>query len=120
MKAIASIRNKIKKPSRSTVLFWVGSFVAVLGAVLPLIIPGAQSVLSILGVGGVVLAGSQKIVGDREQRQQLEQERKRNEAIAKNKAIHSTELRIESNINTRAHDTMPTKESQVTQTRNNA
>src|SRR6266705_403501 len=80
MKAIASIRNKIKKPSRSTVLFWVGSFVAVLGAVLPLIIPGAQSVLSILGVGGVVLAGSQKIVGDREQDRKFEQERRTREA----------------------------------------
>src|SRR6266705_693679 len=84
MKAIASIRNKIKKPSRSTVLFWVGSFVAVLGAVLPLIIPGAQSVLSILGVGGVVLAGSQKLVGDREQDRKFEQERRGSEAAEQN------------------------------------
>jgi uncharacterized membrane protein len=84
MKAIASIRNKIKKPSRSTVLFWAGSFVAVLGAVLPLIVPGAQSVLSILGVGGVVLAGSQKIVGDREQDRKFEQERRAREAAEQN------------------------------------
>jgi hypothetical protein len=34
MKAIASIRNKIKKPSRSTVLFWIVSFIAVLGLIL--------------------------------------------------------------------------------------
>lgn len=114
MKAIDSIRNKIKKPSRSTVLFWIGSFVAVLAAVLPLI-TGTQWVLSILGVGGVALAGWQKIVGDREQRQQLEQERKRNEAVAKNMAINSTKLRIESNLNNRAPETMPTQASQTSQ-----
>lgn len=40
-----------------------------------------------------------------------------NEAVAQTKAIHSTELRIESNLN-KAPDTMPTRESQVTQKRN--
>jgi uncharacterized membrane protein len=94
MKAIASIRNKIKKPSRSTVLFWVGSFVAVLGAVLPLIIPGAQLVLSIIGVGGVVLAGSQKIVGDREQDQKFEQERKAREAAVQKLSEQTEEAKI--------------------------
>ncbi len=81
MKAIDSIRNKIKKPSRSTALFWVGSLIALLAAFLPLI-TGAQWVLFLVAVVGFALSGSQKIVGDREQRQQLEQERKRNEAIA--------------------------------------
>ena len=120
MKAIDSIRNKIKKPSRTMVLFWIGWFLGLLAAVLQLIIPGAQLVLFLVAVGGFALAGWQKIVGDREKRQQLEQEQKRNEAVAKNKAIHSIELRIESNVNNRTPDTMPTSESQVTQRRNGA
>jgi hypothetical protein len=118
MKAIDSIRNKIKKPSRTTVLFWIGWFLGPLALVLQLIFPSAQLVLDLVAACSFALSGSQKIVGDREQRRQLEQERKRNEAVAQNKAIHSTVLRIESNLNNRAPDTMPTRESQVTQRRN--
>lgn len=114
MKMINAIRNKIKKPSRTTILFWVGWFLGLLAAFLQLIIPGAQLVLFLVAVGGFALAGWQKIVGDRDQRQQREQERKRNEAVAQNMAIHASELRIESNLNNRASDTMPTRQSQVT------
>jgi uncharacterized membrane protein len=117
MKAVDSIRNKIKKPSLSTALFWVGSLITLLAAFLPLI-TGAQLLLFLVAIVGFALSGWQKIVGDREQSYQLEQERKRNEAVAQNKAIHSTELRIESNVNDRAPDTMPTRESQDSQKRN--
>ena len=120
MKAMTLMRNKIKKPSQTTVLFWVGLLIPLLAAVLQLIIPGAQLVLFLFTVVGIAMAGWQKIVDDRDKRQQLEQERKRNEAVAQNKAIHSTELRIESNVNNRAPDTIPTRESQVTQRHNHA
>ena len=117
MKAIDWVKNKIKKPSRSTVLFWVGSSVAALAAVLPLI-TGAQWVLSILGVGGVALAGWQKIVGDQEQQQQLEQERNRSDAVALDYAIRSKlKSGIPLNI---TPDPMPTKASQVKPRRNDA
>lgn len=102
MKAIDSISNTITKPSRTTVLFWVGWFLGLLAAVLQLIIPGAQVVLFLVAVGGFALAVWQKIGGVRNQRQQLEQERKRNEAGAQQKAIHATELRMESNVTHRA------------------
>ena len=74
--AIDSIRNKIKKVSVSTFLFWVGCFVAVLAAGLNWIMPGNQLVLFLVAVGGVVLAGWQKIVGDREQDRKFDQEHK--------------------------------------------
>ena len=74
MRPMAWIRNKIKKVPLSTYLFWIGCFVAALTAVLPLIIPGTQLVLSIFAVGGVGLAGWQKVIGDHEQDQKFDQE----------------------------------------------
>jgi len=75
-KAIASIINKITKVSVSTALFWLGCFVAVLAAGLQWIMPGNQLVLFLVAVGGVVLAGSQKVFGDREHDRKFEQERR--------------------------------------------
>ncbi len=90
MKAIDAIKNKIKKSSRSTVLFWIVSFIAVLAAVLPLI-TGAQLVLSIFGVGGIMLAGWQKVIGDREQDQKFDQEHKAREEAEQN-LLNQTEV----------------------------
>jgi hypothetical protein len=102
MKAIASISNTLTKPSRTTVLFWAGWFLGLLAAILQLIIPDAQLVLFLIAVGGFALAVWQKIGGVRDQRQHLEQERKRNEAGAQDKTIHASEFRVESNVTHRA------------------
>ena len=88
-KAIASIINKITKVSVSTALFWFGCFVAVLAAGLQWIMPGNQLVLFLVAVGGVVLAGSQKVFGDREHDRKFEQERRKLEAKAQ-EAISET------------------------------
>ena len=120
MKQIVRLRNKITEVPVSTYLLWFGLLIVTLTAVLQFFIPIAQWVQSILALVGVVLSGYGKIVGDREQGQQLAQERKRDEAVAQNMAINATKLRIESNVNNRPPETMPTRESQVIQKRNNA
>ena len=114
MKVIASIRNKIKKPSRSTVLFWVGWFIALFGAVIQLIIPSAQLFSFLLVAAGLLVAASQKIVGDREQDRKFDQERKRSDATAQDDAIRHSELRQRSNLYNRAPDSMPDRQSQIT------
>ena len=58
----------------------------------------AEPVVFFGAIIGFTLSGWQKIAGDREQKQQLEQEQKRTEAVAEDRAIHSTQLRTESNL----------------------
>lgn len=106
----------MKKVSLSTILFWVGLLITLFANFLA---TGALSVLFLLAIVGVALAGWQKIVGDREQKRQFEREQKRTDAVALNEATHAPERRIESNLN-KAHETMPTRESQVTYQRNEA
>ena len=101
----------MKRVSLSTFLFLLGCFVAVLAAGLQWIIPGNQLVLFLVAVGGVALAAWQKFRGDYEQRQQLEQERKRSDAVAQDYAIRHSELRISRNLH-KAPDSMPGSKSQ--------
>src|SRR6266566_4493208 len=101
-KAIASIINKITKVSVSTALFWFGCFVAVLAAGLQWIMPGNQLVLFLVAVGGVVLAGSQKVFGDREHDRKFEQERRirgaREQYIYASKMIMRPEQKTEEQL----------------------
>ena len=101
----------MKKLSRSTVLFLLGSFLTLLAIGLALIIPGNQVVLSLIGVVGLLVAIWQKFRGDIELQKQFEQERKVNAVVAQNMAINASELRIISALHA-APETMLTKESQ--------
>ena len=87
---------------KSTILFWIGLFLALIAIILQLLIPGAQLVLFLVAVIGLVLTGWQKVAGDNEHRQEL----KRIRAEAQSMAINSTELRIESNLTNRAPNTI--------------
>ncbi len=107
MKAIDSIRNKVKKPSLTTILFWIGCFIALLGAIIQF-----QLFPFLLVVAGLMIAAWQKVVGDREQQQQLEQERNRSDAVAQDFVIRS-KLKGPTYLNI-TPDPMPESQSQVT------
>ena len=97
--------KKAKKSAQSATLFWIGILLTLLGAVLQLINPTASLVSFIIVVVGAALSGWQKIVGDEEHSNELEQERERADAsaqaIAQNEAAHAPESILESNLNKR-------------------
>jgi hypothetical protein len=90
MKAMAWIRNKFTEAPLSTHLFWIGLFVAALTVISP-DSPGTHLVISILAVAVLVLAGWQKVIGDREQDQKFNQEHKAREAAEQYVYDHTPE-----------------------------
>ena len=93
MKAIDWIKNWFMNTPKSTILFWVGCFIALLGAVIQF-----QLFPFLLVVVGLLVAASQKIVGDREQDQKFEQELRKLEAQTDKGQVRATLSRVKASM----------------------